>query len=472
MRLQTFSEEDDMSGMKRNVVLALAVAAAVAAPGAFATTGYFSHGYSMKEKGMGGTGVAFAQDSLASANNPAGLVNVGNRMDVGVALFSPIRSYTTSDPVAGDEFPGCGPACPAQPLSGSVDSDNELFLIPSFGRNWMLDANSAIGFAVYANGGMNTKYNAADTGPTAPGTYSANAFGLGDGTAGVDLAQLFFNLSYAQKFGTSASWGASAIVAYQKFKAYGLEAFNAFGVSTDGSNLTNNGYDDATGFGLKFGVQGEVSPGLTLGAQYQTEIDMSEFDKYKGLFAEQGDFDVPATATIGLAWKASPTSVLTFDIQKIWYSKVASVGNPLMPAFNSCFATVMGGGSAASDPNCLGGNSGPGFGWNDINIYRLGYQWTSGPDWTWRVGYINNDNPIESSEVLFNILAPGVQEQHVTFGFTKQMGKTNDLTFAAMYSPESDVSGSGPTVNPLNQSQNIEIKMKQYELGVAWGWKF
>ncbi len=43
-----------MSGMKRNVVLALAVAAAVAAPSAFATNGYFSHGYGMKAQGMGG----------------------------------------------------------------------------------------------------------------------------------------------------------------------------------------------------------------------------------------------------------------------------------------------------------------------------------------------------------------------------------------------------------------------------------
>ena len=43
-----------MSGMKRNVVLALAVAAAMAAPSAFATNGYFSHGYGMKSKGMAG----------------------------------------------------------------------------------------------------------------------------------------------------------------------------------------------------------------------------------------------------------------------------------------------------------------------------------------------------------------------------------------------------------------------------------
>lgn len=99
----------------------------------------------------------------------------------------------------------------------------------------------------------------------------------------------------------TSSWGASLIFAYQRFKAYGVETFGAF--SSDASNLSNNGYDDSTGFGLKVGVQGEVSPGISLGASYQSEIAMSEFDKYKGLFAEQGDFDIPATANAGIAWK-------------------------------------------------------------------------------------------------------------------------------------------------------------------------
>ncbi len=80
-----------MSGMKRNVVLALAVAAAVAAPGAFATNGYFLHGYGIKAQGMAGAGVAYSQDALAAATNPAGMVMVGNRWDLGLS-FVPAES--------------------------------------------------------------------------------------------------------------------------------------------------------------------------------------------------------------------------------------------------------------------------------------------------------------------------------------------------------------------------------------------
>lgn len=435
-----------MLGMKRNVVLALAVAAAVAAPGAFATNGYFSHGYSLKEKGVVGAGAALSQDSMAAATNPAGMVMVGSRMDLGAVLFSPIRSYTTS--AASGNPP---PAFPIAPYAGgSVDSENELFFIPHFARNWMLDPNSSIGLSIYGNGGMNTKWEAADTGPGSPGTFSARALGLGDGTAGVDLAQLFFNLSYSSKMSATSSWGASAIFAYQRFKAFGLQAFGGF--SSDAANLTNKGYDDSTGFGVKLGVQGEVSPGVSLGASYQSEISMSEFDEYKGLFAEQGGFDIPATATVGLAWKTTPTSTLVFDVQKIWYSKVNSIGNAMLPI----------------TPGSLGTSGGPGFGWEDMTIYKLGYQWQTGPDWTWRVGFSQGDQPIPSSEVVFNILAPGVQEQHVTFGFTRKVGKASEFTFAAMYSPEEKVSGA----NPLDPGQTVEIEMKQYEIGASWGWKF
>jgi len=116
----------------------------------------------------------------------------------------------------------------------------------------------------------------------------------------------------------------------------------------------------------------------------------------------------------------------------------------------------------------LGASKGAGFGWDDMTIVKLGFQWAGSPGWTWRVGYSKTDQPIPSSEVLFNILAPAVMDEHYTFGFTKEMGKNNELTFAAMYAPENEVSGP----NPLDPSQKITLKMYQYDLGVSWGWKF
>jgi long-chain fatty acid transport protein len=194
-------------------------------------------------------------------------------------------------------------------------------------------------------------------------------------------------------------------------------------------------------------------------------MSMSEFEKYKGLFAEGGDFDIPATANVGLAFKPSKDSAVLFDIQQIWYSDVAAVGNPIKPLTDgSCIPGPTGGTGAG----CLGGSSGAGFGWDDITVYKLGYQFHSSPDWLWRVGYSYNTQPIPESEVLFNILAPGVQQHHITFGFTNQLSKTSEWTFSAMYSPETKVSGT----SPFDPAQTIELKMHQFDIGAAYSWKF
>ncbi|BAU49537.1 SalD [Sulfurifustis variabilis] len=200
---------------------------------------------------------------------------------------------------------------------------------------------------------------------------------------------------------------------------------------------------------------GEVAPGVTLGASYQTEMAMSEFDSYKGLFAEEGGFDIPATATVGLAWNVTPSSTLVFDIQKIWYSKVPSIANPLLPNIGMA---------------PLGADNGAGFGWEDMTIYKLGYQWSTSQAWTWRVGYSMGDQPIPESEVLFNILAPGVVEQHFTFGFTNHLNKNSEWSFAAMYAPEEEVSGPNPLEVPGQQT--ITLRMDQWELAASYAWKF
>ncbi|MBI1425574.1 MAG: hypothetical protein GC149_19235 [Gammaproteobacteria bacterium] len=457
-----------MKNTTRRLASAAVLAALVAPTTSFATNGYFADGYGTKNKGMVGAGVALPQDAMAAATNPAGMVFVGERMDVGASIFSPSpRSYSaTADTLGITDGTVCGANCPftfgGNATAQSIESDNDYFLIPHFAYNWMLNSDSSAGITVYGNGGMNTEYaggqaqhnNGAGVAVTTPGTY-------GGGTAGVNLEQLFVAGTYARKINPTASWGVSLIGAVQRFEAKGLSMFG--GYSTDSTNLSNNGTDTSTGFGFKLGVQGDVGGGVTLAASYQSKMNMSKFDKYKGLFAEQGDFDIPATWTAGLAWKLKPKQVLTFDVQQIMYSDVAAIANPisnLVGTSNSC--------ATGTTSRCLGGSDGAGFGWKDMTVYKLGYQWESSPDWTWRVGYSHGDQPIPTSEVVFNILAPAVIEDHVSFGFTHNTSATSELNFAFTYALENSVSGA----NTLNPTQNVTLKMQQYEIEASYGVKF
>jgi long-chain fatty acid transport protein len=103
-----------------------------------------------------------------------------------------------------------------------------------------------------------------------------------------------------------------------------------------------------------------------------------------------------------------------------------------------------------------------------MTIFKLGTQWKQNELWTWRAGVSYGEQPIPSSEVLFNILAPGVQEFHLTTGFSRAIGKSDELSFAFMYSPSNSVKGA----NPLSPSQNIELEMDQLSLQLAWSRRF
>jgi len=189
---------------------------------------------------------------------------------------------------------------------------------------------------------------------------------------------------------------------------------------------------------------------------------MDEFDDYAGLFAEQGDFDIPKNFTLGFVFKPIPAVRFAFDWQRIYYSDVDSIANP----FDNLFNAIM----PPYDPDSLlGADDGPGFGWDDMDIFKFGIEWERTEQWTYRFGYsYSDDQPIPDSEVMFNILAPATIEQHASFGFTRTFDSKNELNFAFMYAFENDVEGK----NPLDPAQKIKLEMDQWEVSLGYSWVF
>jgi long-chain fatty acid transport protein len=95
------------------------------ADASFATDGYFLTGYGTKQQGQGGAGVAKPGDSVAGATNPAGLLLVGNRFDIGLTLFRPNRNGT----ISGNTLP------PGYPDVNGTYDDNRVknFVLPELG---------------------------------------------------------------------------------------------------------------------------------------------------------------------------------------------------------------------------------------------------------------------------------------------------------------------------------------------------
>jgi long-chain fatty acid transport protein len=425
--------------MRKALLMAASVAALAATTGgASATEGYFSKGFGAVQQGLAGTGVANTSDAMSLALNPAGLVNAGHQFQGGISLFMPYRGYNAT-----------GTAFIAP---GNVNSNGNIFAIPNLAYARPIDAVSAWGIAMFGNGGMNTSYAPMARNPLVCGPGNGVFCG---GKAGVDLMQAFITVGYARRMG-NVSFGIAPIIALQRFSARGLGAFAGF--SSDPLNLTNKGNDYSAGIGLRGGVQMAVTNSIRLGLAVQTPIWMSPFSSYRGLFAERGDFDIPANVTAGVSVDLTPAFTVTLDYKHIWYRGVASVSN------------------LSTNMAPLGTPNGPGFGWKNVNVLGVGLEWRASDALTLRAGYAYNNNPVRSGDMVFNILAPGVVKHHITAGLSYKFTKNLSLDLAGIYVPETKIAGPEILPTPFGPfavpGSRIELKMHQYQVTAGLTYKF
>ena len=438
--------------MKLRKCIKLAALAACCAPAfALATNGYFQHGYGIKAKGMAGASTAVAVDAMGGSVNPAKMVFVGNRIDFGADLFSPRRSVSRQGETA---FGGI--------YNGTADSDSHYFIVPEFGYNKLINPNLSLGVTIYGNGGMNTDFNTPLAGPpfAACGTARANML-LGCGRLGVDMMQLIIAPTLAYKLNQQHAIGISPLLGYQRFKVDGLQAFA--GVSSSDANLTNRGYDESTGWGVRVGWMGKLTDTVSLGAAYSPKMQMSNFDGYRGLFANGGEFDIPENYNVGIAFQATPKTLVAFDVQQIKYGGVTSIANGVLNSLR------------APPANPLGSPGGSGFKWDDMTVFKFGIEHQYNSTWTLRGGLNYGKGPIgtTANDISFNIIAPGVVETHLTLGLTYKTKSGGELSVSYMHAFSKTVTGPSAITTLLGGANfgTESLKMHQNAIGIAYGWK-
>lgn len=408
-----------LTNTRRNLPFHLSLTAltVLAASPVHATDGYFDYGYGVKAKGIGGAGVAFPQDRIAPATNPAGLAFVDDGLDFGLTYFEPDRSAK----IGGSNFDGNG---------------TKNFIIPDIGFKRKFNDKIDLGIAVFGNGGMNTDYNAP--------LFEQNPANGTSSDAGVDLIQVFVSPTISYKIAEGHSIGLSPIFAFQSFKATGLEDFG----------VNNEGHDQSYGGGFRIGYTGKLTDWLTVGATYQSRIYASKFDDYSGLFAEQGDFDIPSNYAIGFAVRPTDQLTFAFDVERINYSEVNAIGNKLtLPRVG----------------NGLGSDEGPGFGWRDVTAIKTGAAYEVNDKLTLRVGYNYATQAVRENQTFFNILAPAVVQHHATAGLTWKLQENWELSAFYAHAFEETVKGSG---NAFGPATDADLTMSQDSFGLSVGVQF
>jgi len=420
----------------KKLVFAIAIAVGASVPMlALATNGMNSEGFGPKDRGMGGAGVARATETQSIVNNPAAVTAVGNRQDIALGIFSPNdRGFTIS---GGNAFG----------LDQSQTSDKNLFPIPFYGYAKQRGDGSAWAFTISALGGMNTDYAT---------NFGDVPLGGVPGPTGINLAQMFFGGTYGATFDNGVSWGVTVSLDFQQFEAEGLELFDNAGTSSSVGNVTNNGTDSSTGIGLKIGLRGDLGNSGTWGASYRFKSDMSEFDDYKGLFADQGDLDIAPTLTLGVAFPIGADTTLALDYHHIDYEAINSISNAT--------SIYVGPNPGPADPSTFFGTSdGPGFGWKSINVVKVGVEVKTSPDITWRGGINIGESPLDENEFSTAFLVPGTVTKHVTVGFTKMLSDKRELSAVYVRSLEECQTGAfsdsfgGGTLEACMEQDFIEL---------------
>jgi long-chain fatty acid transport protein len=457
----------------RHLLLASAISMSISMPiTVHATNGYAMHGYGTAQKAMAGAGSALPMDSFIVYSNPAGLTKLGKQLDFEVSVFNPNRKY-----IANNDF--TIPSSPFEPgfvNPGEYQSGSDWFLMSSLGMNWRLDNRSALALTMVASGGMNTEYSSPVFGnftapagtPPIPADYffpgspplagNENGQYTPGSKTGINLQQLLIALSYAWEANKNHSLAISPIFAIQSIKVTGLQPFTQPQFTVDPNKVTNNGTDISYGGGLRIGWLGMfMQDRLSLGLSYQSKLWMTKFDDYQGLFADGGNFDIPAQLNVGIAYKVNPKLSLAADWQRIFYSDINSVNNT-----NASFDFT--------DPEArLGGRNSLGFGWNSINVIKFGANYTIDNKWSVRAGFSHSDPTFDGVEALFNILAPATVENHASFGFTYQLNKNSALGFAYTHVLNKKVDGQNPQ---FTGTQTGSVEMNQNLLDFSWNYRY
>ena len=150
------------------------------------------------------------------------------------------------------------------------------------------------------------------------------------------------------------------------------------------------------------------------------------------------------------------------DVQQILYSGVASISNPFLQ-----FDPATG-----APTNALGGNNGAGFGWEDMTIIKIGIQYVMDESLTLRGGFSFGGQPIpdgnDSRDLIFNILAPGVVETHISVGATKTMNNGHAVSLAVTRALSNSISGPNPLEAPSQQTITLEMDQWEVEVGYSF----
>lgn len=415
---------------------------------------------SVKTLGMAATGIAYPQDALAGAFNPAGAVEICDRVDIGLT-WAQDRGHSR---VHGNGLDAIAPIHAL--LGGNVNGTFNGFKQsnawnPDFGINKRLGCDNewAVGLVVF-----NRNHNKT--------TYDTPFVLLGTSPAGLEYIQETASAVIAYRVNESHNIGLNINLQGQRVKLNGLEnvadAKFPLLTSVHPDHVTNKGYAYSFGWGVTLGWQWHVIDGVTIGLTYQPKTSMSKLKKYDGVF-HKGKLDVPAIYSGGIAWRFCDCATAAFDVQHYDWHGVRNLRKPLLHKEEIDGVEVE-----SLEP--LGSKNGPGFGFRNQTFYRFGVDWMLNCDWTVRAGYRYGNSAIRRSQTVINQLVLDTPEQFITCGASYRYNENTEISAFCAWGFSRTIKGKNsiPKEPPPKGflGGNADLKNEKVALGLSLGWYY
>ena len=336
--------------------------------------------FSAKALGMGNTAVAYPQDSLSSAYNPANSACVGDRADSVVgALYTPGSSTVRNNPLP--------------TVDTTAYCRRTWNPVGAFGLNKQVTENISAGFIVYNRFFKKTYYNKA----------SALV-----GVSKIHHAYERYAASavYAYNFRDCVQFGISLDLNVGHHKAGGVQNFDNPIFTVRPRRVTNKGYDWNWGLGVTVGALWEIIPELKVGVAFRPETKMSRFHRYTGFIPKRGIIHSPQELLAGFSWRALPCFTVAVDARYVWDNRLRAAHNPII----------------VNDPTVvkLGSKNGSAFGLKAAFFLRTGVDFAVTDELILRAGYIYAREVERKSQAFFDTLWNLPIENYLTLGSTYQ----------------------------------------------------
>lgn len=266
------------------------------------------------------------------------------------------------------------------------------------------------------------------------------------GFQGTSFDRQYFSPGIEHQFSEGSVLGVAAIIAHQRYSAasLGLTAASRPGDSPWIPSTYSPQHESGYGTGVRLALRQEVVEGIALDAGYQSRINMEEFAAYRGVYAQAADLDIPARATVSLAFQATERSWLNVAIERVMYSDISAFPSRYLP---NRFLSL------------LGDSTSPAFNWEDLTVYSVGYTWSDGADQQWHIDLSTRTQPSPSSRLLNQALKGDLADSALIVGYSRRTGLRSRLAFNAAYAPSEFAFGGsvlGVTTDELDQQIELE----------------